>query len=112
MLGFGNFNAQDCSGPTRRSFIKTAAAVPFTIGSTSQVLEAAQAAQKSGRVKSVILLWLWDGPSHVDTFDPKPDAPMEYRGLLVPYLLVLLGCTLLNCFPRWPLVVTSTPSSI
>ncbi len=80
MLGFGNFNAQDCSGPTRRSFIKTAAAVPFTIGSTSQVLEAAQAAQKSGRVKSVILLWLWGGPSHVDTFDPKPDAPMEYRG--------------------------------
>ena len=45
-----------------------------------QALEAAREAQRSGRVKTVILLWLWGGPSHVDTFDPKPDAPMEYRG--------------------------------
>lgn len=30
--------------------------------------------------KAVILLWLWGGPSHLDTFDMKPDAPLEYRG--------------------------------
>jgi hypothetical protein len=28
----------------------------------------------------VIFLWLWGGPSHLETFDPKPDAPLEYRG--------------------------------
>jgi len=80
MIGIGNFKAADCAGVGRRSFLKTAAAIPFTLGSTNQVIEAAQSAQKSGKVKSVILLWLWGGPSHIDTFDPKPDAPMEYRG--------------------------------
>ena len=67
MIGIGNFKAADCAGVGRRSFLKTAAAIPFTLGSTSQVMEAAQAAQKSGKVKSVILLWLWGGPSHIDT---------------------------------------------
>jgi len=32
------------------------------------------------KAKSVILLWLWGGPSQLDTFDPKPNAPLEYRG--------------------------------
>ena len=73
MIGIGNFKAADCSGFGRRTFLKTAAAIPFTLGSTNQVMEAAQAAQKSGKVKSVILLWLWGGPSHIDTFDPKPE---------------------------------------
>src|ERR1700692_213148 len=30
--------------------------------------------------KAVILLWLDGGPSHIETYDPKPDAPAEYRG--------------------------------
>jgi hypothetical protein len=29
---------------------------------------------------SMIVVWLWGGPSHLETFDPKPDAPSEYRG--------------------------------
>ncbi|MEZ6123963.1 MAG: DUF1501 domain-containing protein [Planctomycetaceae bacterium] len=33
----------------------------------------------SGKAKSVIFLFQWGGPSHVDTFDMKPDAPEEYR---------------------------------
>lgn len=80
MLGIGTFRAQDCAGVSRRSFVKTAAAVPFTFGTTHQALQAAQEAQRKGKVKSVIVLWLWGGPSHIDTFDPKPNAPMEYRG--------------------------------
>src|SRR5215471_3483845 len=32
------------------------------------------------RVNSVILLWMRGGPSHIDMWDPKPDAPAEYRG--------------------------------
>ncbi|MCI0701338.1 MAG: DUF1501 domain-containing protein [Planctomycetia bacterium] len=34
----------------------------------------------SANNKSVILIWLDGGPSHIETFDPKPDAPAEYRG--------------------------------
>src|SRR5436305_496657 len=30
--------------------------------------------------KAVILLWLDGGPSQLETYDPKPDAPAEYRG--------------------------------
>ena len=32
------------------------------------------------RAKSVLFVFLWGSPSHLDTCDPKPDAPMEYRG--------------------------------
>lgn len=33
-----------------------------------------------GRARSVIQLWLWGGPSHLDTFDPKPEAGSAYAG--------------------------------
>jgi len=46
-------------------------------------LEAA-AAGTLQRQKSVIVLWLWGGPSHMETFDLKPDAPAEYRGDFKP----------------------------
>lgn len=32
------------------------------------------------RAKSVIQIWLWGGPSHIDTFDPKPEAGADYYG--------------------------------
>jgi hypothetical protein len=32
------------------------------------------------KAKSVIQIWLWGGPCHLDTFDPKPDAPNDYTG--------------------------------
>jgi len=34
----------------------------------------------AGTADSVVLIWLAGGPSHVDTFDPKPDSPLEIRG--------------------------------
>jgi hypothetical protein len=34
----------------------------------------------AGKAKSCILIWMDGGPTHFETFDPKPDAPMEYRG--------------------------------
>jgi len=52
-------------------------------GLTLPALLAAQAAavgKSSQRGKSVILLWMAGGPSHIDTWDPKPDRPLENRG--------------------------------
>lgn len=47
----------------------------------SQLLQAEAAAPARGRTaKSVILLFQFGGASHLDTFDPKPDAPAEIRG--------------------------------
>jgi hypothetical protein len=36
----------------------------------------------SGKAKSVIQIWMWGGPSHIDTFDPKPEAGNDYCGPL------------------------------
>ena len=37
-------------------------------------------AQQTGTARSVIQIWLWGGPSHLDTFDPKPEAGSDYCG--------------------------------
>jgi len=37
---------------------------------------------KPGKAKSVIQIWQWGGPTHIDTFDPKPEAGAEYCGPL------------------------------
>jgi hypothetical protein len=39
---------------------------------------------QAGSARAVIMLWLWGGPSHLETFDPKPEAPLEYRGPFEP----------------------------
>ncbi len=40
------------------------------------------ASQRSVRAKSVIQIWMWGGPAHLDTFDPKPQAGNDYTGPL------------------------------
>ncbi|MBN1491668.1 MAG: DUF1501 domain-containing protein [Phycisphaerae bacterium] len=39
-------------------------------------------AAPAGKAKAVIQIWMWGGPSHLDTFDPKPDAGSDYCGPL------------------------------
>jgi hypothetical protein len=50
-------------------------------------------------VKSVVLLWLWGGPSHLDTFDMKPDAPLEYRGPFEPIATKVPGLSFCELLP-------------
>tara|TARA_Y100001960_G_scaffold150219_1_gene158495 strand:+ start:386 stop:1789 length:1404 start_codon:yes stop_codon:yes gene_type:complete len=65
---------------SRRAFLQASAAAftgySFAPGLASSKLQAASA----GQAKSTILFFLCGGHSHIDTFDPKPDAPAEYRG--------------------------------
>ena len=42
----------------------------------------ADQAAPTGRARSVIQIWLWGGPCHIDTFDPKPEAGRDYCGAL------------------------------
>jgi hypothetical protein len=67
-------------GVSRRAFLGggTAAAVGWGLGDLRSLCAAAAGASPPAR--AVIVLWLWGGPSHLDTFDMKPDAPLEYRG--------------------------------
>jgi hypothetical protein len=68
--------------PDRRSFLK--AGILGSAGlSLSGLLRAESTtppAGKGGRLPSVIILWMRGGPSHIDMWDPKPEAPVEYRG--------------------------------
>src|SRR5881227_3344493 len=58
------------------------------------------AAPGSARNASVILLWLDGGPSHLDLYDMKPDAPAEYRGLWRPIKTRVPGFDVTELFPR------------
>ena len=42
----------------------------------------ATAAPAEGKAKAVIQIWMWGGPAHLDTFDPKPEAGSDYCGPL------------------------------
>ncbi len=67
----------------RRSVLKAGLAGMAGL-SLPDLLKAQTAAVKNGVAmpsnKSVILLWMTGGPSHIDTWDPKPDAPRGIRG--------------------------------
>ncbi len=75
MLDVGAFRARTCAGLTRRSFLSLAGSAPLALG-----LGGAVSASQTSRAKSVIFVFLWGAPSHLDTCDPKPDAPADYRG--------------------------------
>ena len=72
---------------SRRSFLANTANTAFgvTLGGAAaswfNSAEAAEAIAKSkGKAKHVVYLYMSGGMTHIDTFDPKPDAPEAYRG--------------------------------
>jgi hypothetical protein len=83
MLRVFGAGARDCDGVTRRSFLQAGVlglgglALPDLLR-----LRAAGAASGEGRPRSVILFWLSGGPGHMETWDPKPEAPSGFRGPL------------------------------
>src|SRR5437773_744426 len=72
---------RNCEGVTRRDVLKVGALGFFSLTLPQFLaLRSACAAGVGPKADAVILLWLAGGPSHLDTFDPKPDAPGEIRG--------------------------------
>jgi hypothetical protein len=78
MFDIGSFPTRTCGTIGRRSFLRLAASIPLGLGLSGGFLRAAE--RREPRAKSVIFVFLWGGPSHLDTCDPKPDAPADYRG--------------------------------
>lgn len=69
-----------CAGPlARREFLR-AGVLGLGGLSLADVLAARAVAGSPEAATSVILFWMWGGPSQLETFDPKPEAPSEYRG--------------------------------
>jgi hypothetical protein len=63
-------------------------------------LQALAASTTSLKKRSLILLWQDGGPSHIETFDPKPDAPSEYRGELSAIQTSMPGVAYCEVLPR------------
>ena len=57
-------------------------------------------AEKPQRRKSVILVWMDGGPTHLDMYDMKPDAPVEIRGELKPVRTKVPGMDICELLPR------------
>jgi len=73
-----------CDGVTRREVLRVGAlgCVGVTLADLLRIR--AGAASDTGRAKSVIMIWLRGGASHIDSYDMKPDAPAEVRGEFRP----------------------------
>ena len=69
---------------SRRAFISRgicgAAGLHLAGHYASRALASAPGIRTPGKAKSVIQIWMWGGPAHLDTFDPKPEAGNDYCG--------------------------------
>jgi len=85
---------RDCEGTSRRDFLRVGSLGLGTLGlgglSLADLLRArAQGASPGGygsspridKDTSVVMLWLSGGPTHIETFNPQPSAPVEYRSV-------------------------------
>jgi uncharacterized protein (DUF1501 family) len=93
-----------CDGLQRRDFLRLGAASVFGLGLTLPELLARQAhAAEQGKTSkdvSLIFLFLHGGMSHLDTFDLKPDAPVEFRGDFKPIDTNVNGVQICEHLPR------------
>jgi len=97
----GKASGPYCDGLSRRSFVQLGVTGMAAAG-LGDVLRA-QALSAEGKApddRAAILLWLDGGPSHMDLYDMKPDAPVEYRGIWNPIKTNVPGIEITEMFPR------------
>jgi len=92
-----NFHSIDLS---RRSLLRVGGLGMLGLNMPALLRAAEQTDRPPARAKQVIFLFQWGGPSHVDTFDMKPDAPSEIRGPLRPISSVVPGLPVCEHFPE------------
>lgn len=107
MLTFWGSNRRFCDGISRRDFLRVGALGAGAFGlSLADVLrlQAAPGARSASPAdrsrKAVIMVFLPGGPSHIDMYDPKPNAPTEYRGEFGAIGTNVPGIQICELFPR------------
>ncbi|MBX3435899.1 MAG: DUF1501 domain-containing protein [Planctomycetaceae bacterium] len=88
-----------CNGPTRRREFLRVGTLALGGMTLSDVLARRAAAGDADAETSVILFWMWGGPSQLETYDMKPDAPSEYRGPLNPIRTNVPGLEICEYMP-------------
>src|SRR5438045_2769855 len=81
--------------PSRRQFFRRVGLGTFGLSVAqyfaSQSSARAQEIRGFGRARSCLVLYCWGGMSHHETWDPKPNAPAEYRGEFAPIATAVPG---------------------
>jgi hypothetical protein len=89
-----------CDVRTRRSFLRVGALALGGLSLSDALRLRASAAPASGRrQKSIIMVFLSGGPSHLDMYDMKPEAPREYRGEFSPIATNVPGIDVCELMP-------------
>src|SRR5581483_5277045 len=90
---------EPCAGPpSRRDFLRVGTLALGGLGLTDLLAARASTGRRDPGT-SVILFWMWGGPSQFETFDPKPDAPAEHRGPFRPTRTNVAGIDICELFP-------------
>ena len=94
-----------CDGFVRRDLMRIGGLTALGLGlgdflRIGRVSAAEGLAMPPVKAKACILIWLDGGPSHLETFDPKPDAPAEVRGPMSTIATKLPGIRLSESLPR------------
>ena len=92
---------------SRRQFDRTLGLGAMGLGLGDALAERGQASPLTGfgKAKHVIFLFLYGGPSQIDSWDMKPDAAVEYRGEFTPINTTVPGIT---CCEHLPLLAKRT----
>jgi hypothetical protein len=90
-----------CDGVHRRDALRFGGLGLFGLSLVNLLEQCSRAADRTTpRAKSCILLWLDGGPSHLETFDLKPDAPSEVRGPFQPISTKVPGIQISQLLPQ------------
>src|SRR2546427_4216637 len=101
-----------CDGIHRREFLRVGSLAAFGLGISDVLRLRAQGSltadgradeqtlPRASQLPNCILIWLDGGPSHLDTFDLKPEAPAEVRGDFKPTATCVPGVHICEHFRR------------
>ena len=105
MLTIAGSESRFCDGLSRRSCLQIGGlalgglALPEILRAEAKNI-VGQFSSPARTAKGIIMVLLPGGPSHLDTFDPKPDAPAEIRGEFQPIATNLPGVEICELLPR------------
>jgi len=98
---------RNCAGVTRRDFIQVGLGGVLGLGLCDLLRLRAHGAEapgisgsRNGKNVNCILIWLDGGPSHYESFDPKPDAPSDIRGEFKTISTKVPGIQFSECVPK------------
>ncbi|HJZ57028.1 MAG TPA: DUF1501 domain-containing protein, partial [Gemmataceae bacterium] len=89
-----------CDGITRRELLRAGSLAGLVAATGGLRPPPAKADSRRAPARAIILLDLFGGPSHIDTFDPKPDAPEGIRGEFKTIPTVLPGVRICEHLPQ------------